>query len=101
MEDPSPGNKALKMLRLEELSRYLSSLLEPRPSPLEKVTQLCLRHLCLQGVGKCNEEQLQLGGKQLRKGRLWGESGLRGQVSQSKVLPHLSVALLVTTQGLW
>lgn len=83
VEGTSPGNKALKNVMLEELSLYLSSLLEPRPSPLEKLTQLCLRHLCLPGVGKCNEEQLQLGGKQLRKGRLWGKVASEGRsVSQ-------------------
>lgn len=41
------------------------------------------------------------GGQAIKAGKALRESGLRGQVSQSKVLPHLSVALLVTTQGLW
>lgn len=89
-EDPSLSRQQnLKTVRLEEL-RYLSSLLEPRPSPLEKVTQLCLRHLCLQGVGKCNEEQLQLGGKQLRQGRLWGKVASEGSQSVKGVTTPVS-----------
>lgn len=48
-KDTSPGCKSLKMSGWKDLSSSLTSLLEPRPSPVGKVTQLSLRQLLTRG----------------------------------------------------